>query len=207
MTVGVTIGGHDRQIGNAIMVGVVAELDESKALARVDVEGMRSDWLQWCAASAGPGARTWTAPEVGTQVVVACPHGDVSQGVILGALFQNAHAAPAASKSIHAAEFSDGTRVEYDRDSHTVTVNVGSGHVIVKCATATVEATDKVTLSTPTVHATGDIVADGKISAGDTINAGGDISTLADVKAGPISLKLHKHNEMGDGSPTSPAIP
>lgn len=194
-------GDHDRQIANMVMLGVVAELDEAQARVRVDCDGMRTDWIPWTEYRAGPGVRTWSAPEVGEQVVVAAPYGDPTQGVVIGSVFQESHDAPANVKTKHRTEYADGTVVEYDREANKLTIDVGEGSVVVNCKTATVTASESVTLDTPETHATGNLTVDG------TIDAGGDITTPAEVTAGNIGLKAHKHTEQGDGAPTSASIP
>lgn len=194
-------GEHDRQIANLLMFGVVAELDEAQARVRVDCDGMLTDWIPWTASRAGPGVRTWCAPEVGEQVIVASPYGDPTQGVVIGSVYQEAHDAPANTKAKHRTEYADGSVVEYDRETTTLTVNIGSGTVIVNCATAEVHASESVTLDTPKTHATGDLKVDGKIEAG------ADITTPAEVKAGNIGLKAHKHTAQGATAPTTPAQP
>ncbi|WP_323162860.1 phage baseplate assembly protein V [Stenotrophomonas maltophilia] len=188
-----------RMLANMVLVGVVTELDEAEARVRVDADGMLTDWIPWAERRAGPGVRTWCAPEVGEQVVIACPYGDPGQAVVLGSVFYDKHPAPAAVKSKHRTEYADGSVVEYDRETTTLTVNVGAGKVIVNCAVAEVHATESVTLDTPTTHATGDLKVDGKIEAG------ADITTPAEVKAGDIGLKAHKHTAQGPTAPTTPA--
>lgn len=44
-------------------------------------------------------------------------------------------------------------------------------------------------------------------TASGSFSAQNNITTPADVVAGPISLKGHKHTEQGNGQPTSPSIP
>lgn len=194
-------GEHERLLGMLLMLGKVAELDEATARARVDADGLLTDWIPWMAARAGSGVRTWSAPEVGEQVVIACPYGDPAQGVILGSVYYEAHPAPANVKTTHRTEYADGTVVEYDRAERRLTVDVGEGTVIVNCKTATVTASESVTLDTPNTHATGDLKVDGKIEAGQ------DITTPAEVKAGNIGLKAHKHTAQGATAPTTVAQP
>lgn len=181
-----------------LMLGVIAELDEAAARVRVNADGLLTDWIPWGERRAGPGVRTWSAPEVGEQVVVACPYGDPAQGVVLASVASDTYPPPADAKTVHRTTYADGTVVEYDRESHALTVNVGSGSVSVNCATATVTASDSVTLDTPTTHATGDLKVDGKI------DAGGDITTPAEVTAGEIGLTTHKHPTAAIGSPSAP---
>lgn len=181
-----------------LMLGVVSELDEAQARVRVDCDGMRTDWIPWIERRAGPGLRTWCAPEVGEQVMVASPYGDPSQAVVVGSVYQESHDAPANAKTVERSEYADGTVIEYDRAANRFTIDVGSGSVVVNCATATVTATESVTLDTPRTHATGDLKVDGKI------DADGNITTPAEVTAGNIGLKTHKHPTASPGSPSAP---
>jgi len=187
-------GHHDRQIGNMLAIGVIAELDTTTKRVRVDVDGMKTDWIPWLTQRAGPN-RDWHPPEVGAQVLVASPYGDPAQGVVVGSIYQNDFDAPADVATVDRAVFEDGSVIEYDREAHQLKVDVGDGTVIVNCKLATVTATEKITFDTPEAHFTG------KITAED------DITTTAEVKAGDIGLKSHKHTEEGDGNPTSPSIP
>lgn len=142
-------GEHDRLIGNLVMVGTIAELDEANARVRVNVDGMKTDWVPFTAARAGPGVRDWSAPEVGEQVVIACPYGDPAQAVVLGSVYQDAHGAPANLKTKHRTEYADGTFVEYDREAHQLVtdVNVG-GKIRHRIGGSFIELTDgKITLS------------------------------------------------------------
>jgi phage baseplate assembly protein V len=190
---------HARLLSSVIMLGVIAELDEAAARVRVDADGLRTDWLPWCEHRAGPGARTWAPPEVGEQVVIACPYGDSSQAIVLGSVYQQAYPAPAGSKTVHRATYPDGTVIEYNRESSTLTINAGSGSVIINCATATIAASESVTLDTPNLHATGDVSVHGNV------NIQGDATAQGEVKAGSIGLKSHHHTAQGPTAPTSTA--
>lgn len=190
---------HGRLIANLAMVGVVAELDESSARVRVDADGMLTDWIPWIERRAGPGVRTWSAPEVGEQVFIVCPYGDPCQAVVVGSIYQDVHPAPASAKTVHRTEYADGSVVEYDRAAAALTVNVGAGRVIVNCGAAEVHASDSVTLDTPLTRTTGDLRVDGKI------DAAGDIATPNEVKAGAVGLKSHHHTAQGATAPTTAA--
>ncbi|HGM6730201.1 TPA: phage baseplate assembly protein V [Stenotrophomonas maltophilia] len=192
---------HARLIGNLLMIGVVRELDEAAARVRVDADGMLTDWIPWLERRAGPGVRSWCAPEPGEQVVLACPYGDPGQALVLGSLYQDRFAAPADSRRRQRTQYADGSIVEYDQETTTLSVNVGSGSgkVIVNCASAQVIASESVLLDTPSIKATGDLDVTGAITAGK------DISTPGEIKAGAIGLKAHKHTAQGPTAPTTPA--
>lgn len=194
------VGEHDRMIGNLVMYGVVAEVDASGLRCRVDCDGLRTDWIPWLAARAYEGMRAWAAPEVGEQVVVLSPYGDPSQGIVIGSVFQDAFPPRGNVPEIREFAFGDGTILRYNTNNHLLKIDLSqsSGNVQIICNTATVTASGSVTLETPTTHATGDLKVDGKIEAG------GDITTPAEVMAGNIGLKTHKHPTAGTGSPSAP---
>lgn len=193
------VGDHDRQIANLAMIGVVEELDVAAARVRVSCDGMLTDWIPWSAVRAGPGVRTWSAPEVGEQVIVLSPYGDPAQGVVVGSIYQQDYPAPASVKTTHRTEYADGSFVDFDRVTSTLTVTVGKGKVIVNCATAEVHASDSATIDTPMTKVTGDLEVVGAIKAGK------DIMTPADMKAGDISVKQHHHDAQGATAPTTPS--
>jgi phage baseplate assembly protein V len=64
-------------------------------------------------------------PDVGEQVLCVFLPSGVEQGFAIGALYSRADATPAASQDRHIVQYADGTRTEYDRASHTITITIG----------------------------------------------------------------------------------
>lgn len=113
----------------------------------------------------------------------------------------------------------EGTEIVFNRQDGSITVpNV----VTINCTTATVNASSSVTLDTPKTDITGVLNVTGLITGkgglavsggsgaavsvtGD-MNLKGQIDASNDVTAGGISLMKHKHQEQGDGAPTSPPL-
>lgn len=168
-----------RVISNLVRIGVVEELDEANARVKVRVSGLLTDWLPWGADSAGR-VRKWSPKQEGEQVVLFAPGGDMAQAVVGHSLFQDDHPAPAGSKFQETTTYPDGSTVDFNSKTNTLTVNVaGGGNVVVNCkvatvkaatsvtvetATATVKASTSVTVDTPDAHFTGNIKADGEIA-------------------------------------------
>lgn len=151
----------ERLLANLIRVGVVAALDEANARVTVNTGGLTTDWLPWITARAGA-TRTWSAPRPGEQVLVLSPCGDPAQAVVLPAIYQDDHPAPAASQNVEHVVFPDGSTVDYNSSTNTLTVSVsGSGNVIVNCQQATVNAADHVTLNTPQTTCKGKLTVEG----------------------------------------------
>lgn len=161
----------ERLLANLIRVGVVTALDAANARVQVRVGGLSTDWLPWITARAGA-TRTWSAPRTGEQVLVLSPYGDPAQGVVLPAIYQDDYPAPAASQDVEHVTFPDGSTVAYDSTSHQLTVNVGTGQVVVNCNSATVNAAASVTLDTPTTNCTGNLNVTGVTTTGGLVSTG-----------------------------------
>lgn len=157
---------------NMIRIGTIAQLDAANARVKVNVSGLTTDWLPWIVQRAGA-TRTWSAPRAGEQVVVLAPYGDTSQGVVLPSIYQDDHPAPAASQDKESTVYPDGSTVEYDSASNTLTVTVsGAGNVVVNCKQATVNADTSVTLNTPEANCTGNLTVAGVTTTGGLVSTG-----------------------------------
>lgn len=113
----------------------------------------------------------------------------------------------------------EGTEVVFNRQDGSITV---PNAVTIHCTTATVNASSGITLDTPKTDVTGVLNVAGLITGkgGLAVSGGGgaavtvtgnmklqgQIEASSDVTAGGISLMKHKHQEQGDGAPTSPPL-
>ncbi len=79
----------NRRLANLIRLGVIDRVDHASARVRVKIGDLLTAWLPWATIKAGKDS-AWWAPEKGEQVLVFSPSGDLAQGVVLGAIFQNA---------------------------------------------------------------------------------------------------------------------
>lgn len=192
------LGELDRRLSNILRYGTITALDEANALVTVDIGDNTTASLPWFTSRAG-GDRVWWAPEVGEQVMVLSPSGELAHGCVLPAIYQDTKPANGNSKDVHRVTFGDGTVVEYDRAAHrlnvdtsasngSVVINTGSGNATVNCNQATVQASASVTLDTPTTHCTGVLNVDGLITgAGGMAISGGSGGATATI-SGPVSI-------------------
>jgi phage baseplate assembly protein gpV len=79
-----------RRVNNMLRLGKVAEVDYTKARARVQIGKNTTDFLPWLV----PSTATWFPLKAGEQVMVLSPNGDMGMAVILPALYQSAKPAP-----------------------------------------------------------------------------------------------------------------
>lgn len=168
-----------RLIGNLMRLGTIERVDLAQGTVRVRVGDILTDDLPFAAPRAGA-LRIWAPPSVDEQVVLFCPEGDVAAGVILGALFSDAHPAPAGNATC-LIDFPDGTRISYDPQGHKLSVAIGAG------GTAEISAPGGLTLNA-------DVTLNGKL------DASGKITSADDVVAAGKSLTGHRHPQVQPGS-------
>jgi phage baseplate assembly protein V len=171
---------NGRKIDCIAWLGVIntVDLTQNPPTATVDGDDFTSDWLPMGISRAGPDTE-WDPFEAGEQVLVVCPYGDTSQGVIVCAVNQANFPPPSGVAGVWRKQFQDGTFLQYDRNAHVLTVDAtaSSGTVIVNCQTATtncqtatVNGTESVTLNTPDTHCTGNLQVDGNATINGNTN-------------------------------------
>jgi phage baseplate assembly protein V len=206
-----------RRVANMIRIGVIGELTAGQHSATVIIAGdegepITTDPRPWLTGRAGPDA-DWHAPEPGEQVILLSPNGDMAQGAILPSLYSDAFPAPANSADIWRKQFANGSSIQYDRAAGKLTVDVGSGSVLVVANDATIDANESTCTGNLTVLKNftvmggsalngGAIVQPGE-GDGAAVNVNGSVNATDDVKAGDISLRNHPHGEIKRGDEKS----
>lgn len=108
----------DRRISNLIQLGHIHKVDGTKA--SVKIGEIITDTLPWVVTRAGV---TWWVPEVGEQVVVLAPSGELNQGVILAGLYSQNHPAPSDDPNEQVIQYPDGTKLTYNNHNLTIDAN------------------------------------------------------------------------------------
>ena len=178
-----------RQLGNLIRIGTVADLDLVSGRCRVRTGEVVTDFLPWLAPRAGD-CSEWSVPSVGEQGVVLCPGGDTHGAVFLRGLYSDAMPAPGGGDSLHLVRFPDGAQVRYDHDAHRLQALLPSG------GTAEITADGGVTINGP-LTVNGDTTHNGDVDVTGTVTAD------TDVLGGGKSLKNHKHTGIQPGGGVS----
>ena len=124
-----------RRVDNLLRLGVVAAVDLDRARVRVRYAGSDdapalTGWVPWMTPRAGD-ARTWWAPSVGEQVVLASPSGELAAAVVLGSLFQIEHPPPSNEAHVRRTVYADGAVVEYDAEAHALRATLPAGGTVV----------------------------------------------------------------------------
>lgn len=145
------------ELSNLIRTGHVTALQASPPRVRVRTGEIETDWLRWGERRAGVSAKTWSPPSVGEQVVLLCPEGDIRQAIAVCSLNSQANPAPADGANIERTVYGDGSVIDFDSATSTLTVNVGQGRVVVNCDAASITAASAVDLDTPQVRCTGKV--------------------------------------------------
>lgn len=121
------LGELERRFANMVRPGRVLEADYAKARVKVALGKNETAWIPWLTGRAGAD-RTWHAPEVGEQVLVMAPSGELAAGFVMpGAVYQQDYPANGDSAEISRTTFKDGTVYEYDRENHARLIKLPEG--------------------------------------------------------------------------------
>jgi phage baseplate assembly protein V len=188
------LGELDRRLANIVRVGTIKALNPTTARVQVDLGDLTTDWLPWGTGRAG-GDRSWSAPEVGEQVVLFAPSGELAAAIVMGSIPQDAHPAPASSADHTRYQWQDGAFIEYDRAGHSYTLDIPSGGTIMLHVGQTVLKLEdgKATLTTPEFDVvapqstfTGNVLVQGALAyQGGLTGSGG---SAAATITGPVSI-------------------
>lgn len=198
---------HDlaRQLRNLIRTGIVADVDTTRALCRVETGGITTDWLHWLTSRAGR-SRTWWAPSVGEQVLVLAIGGELDTAFVLPGIYSDDNPAPSASADALHVSFPDGAVIEYEPETGALTVSgiktasvTASESVVVTVPLVTVKASQKITLDTPEVVCTNKLttatleVKKGGRMSGNIEHGGGTFTSNG------VQVDNHKHGGVERG--------
>lgn len=188
-----------------LQFGIVSAVDEAAHNLRVRLpalENMETDWLPMITPAAG-GNRFYSLPDEGEQVVCLLDaRGE--NGVVLGATYNTADKAPAASKDVWMRRFKNGTVIQHDRKTGNIDIQTQG--------TVTVNAPDTIITGNTTVMGLltyqGGMSGSGGAGAAAVIDgaiqATGVISSDSDVTANGISLIGHTHTGDSGGDTSVP---
>lgn len=173
------------RMGELIRIAKVKSVDLTAGTCVVAAGDVETADVRWLERRAGK-TRTWSPPSVGEQLLLFCPEGDIEGAVVLGAITQSAFPLPGNSAR-ELVQFEDGSIVAFDPESSTLDVTLANGATLnVVTGSASITAPDGVSID-------GDVSIDGKVTVT------GDVLSDGDVKAGSISLKMHKHGGVTAG--------
>ena len=174
----------NRRLENIVRFGTVKTINPSKPIPRVIVNlgDIETPEIRCLNIRSGDDT-TWDMPSENEECVVISPCGDIGPtSFVLYGFYNDDHPAPSDDLNQKIRMFADGCVIAYDISSHHLSAVLPSG------GTAQIVA---------------DVEVIGKLHVTKGITAGENISTPADVKAGSISLKTHKHSGVQGGSSTS----
>lgn len=189
-----TVSDLRRRLSRIINIGVVSA--RQGALASVDVDGYVTDLLPIIQLRAGD-TRSNLFPDPGEEVIVLAPSGELNQGIILGSL--NNIDNPAVSTDTHRTEYPDGSFVEFDPSSGSMSVsaqgdvdldavgnltaNIDGNVAVVAGGTCDLVSTGDASITAPTITLNGNAVINGTLTVSGVANFSALLNALASIAA------------------------
>ena len=158
MDIAYRVGELERKLNNMLILGTITAVDLEQHQVQVISGELTTPWLPWLTQRASSDVSYW-APSLDEQVLVLCPQGEPSLGVVLPALYQNQYPAPSHEDVACGVLFSDGALMNYQKEDHRLTLHLPDE--------------GKIHLHAPDgIFITGNLVVEGHISASQSINDG-----------------------------------
>ena len=143
----------NRRVAGMVTVGTVSQVDPKLARYRVKAGALESDWIPMSQRRSG-NTKTYESLDIGEQVVIAAPSGDLSQGVIIGSIPTEEREIGEDAKE-HRTKFADGAIVEYYDKAHAYNIAIpAGGKLVISVGSTKLEmSSDGVKLYTPDFEA------------------------------------------------------
>jgi phage baseplate assembly protein V len=127
----ITTSDLTRRIENVVGLGTISQVDHASFRVRVDINGRETGWLP-VPGQIGANFRQWRPLREGTQVLLACPSGDVANAIIVQILYSNSLPPPSTDGKTDLVQWDDGTLVTYDANTKTM-VLFSAGDLTIQC--------------------------------------------------------------------------
>ncbi|CAI3119896.1 phage baseplate assembly protein V [Acinetobacter pittii] len=201
----------NRRLENLIRFGTIKTVNPSKPipLVTVDLDDIVTPEIRFFNARSGDDS-TWDPPSLGEEVMVISPCGEIGPtSVVFYGLYNNEHPAPSDDLNQKIRVFADGCVIAYDVAAHQLSAILPSGGKAIVTADGGITVNGDTTINgnlqiNGSTAMTGNNTVGGSQLVQGSSHSMGAFSTEADVKAGSISLKEHKHPGDSGGTTGGP---
>lgn len=187
-----------RRIDNLLRIGTVAEVKGDSC--RVKTGELLTQFRPFFTRRAGTAKTSWR-PTVGEQVMLLSLSGDLTNAYILPALYSDENPEPDDNANRDRTVYPDGAVIEYDPDTSALTVK--------GIKTATVQASELVTIDCPNSVFTGNLQVKKKLTVDQgakvtgAIDHTGKLTNNGGASIDGINFGTHKHGGVQGGLGTS----
>lgn len=201
----------NRRLENLIRFGTIKTVNPSKPipLVTVELDDIVTPEIRFFNARSGNDS-TWDPPSENEEVMVISPCGEIGPtSVVFYGLYNNEHPAPSDDLNKKIRVFADGCIIAYDIAAHHLSAILPSGGKAILTADGGITINGDTTINgnlqiNGSTAMTGNNAVGGSQLVQGSSHSTGAFSTEADVKAGSISLKEHKHPGDSGGTTGGP---
>lgn len=179
-------------LNQLIKIGEVSSVDPARGTARVtfdDDDSLVSYDLQVLQRNTYDN-KDYAMPDVNEDVVCLFLPCGSEDGFILGSVYSGEITPPESDGDVRTVVFSDGTKISYNRKSHTLSAEIGKTSIVADQQNVNVNTDGTATVKASTINLTGNVSITGNV------NITGGITATADIIAmGKTSLSAHTHTD------------
>lgn len=208
-----TVSDMRRILANLAQVGTVTEIRQSHTLqARVKIHDLETDFLPVIARRAHNDNDQWPL-DVGEQVLVLAPMGDMDLAIIVGSVpygtVKDSGDVEGYKEKKHTVSYEDGAVFEYDKKTHAARLSLPEGSTLKIEVAGAIEGTSKTLNFTVKDQTTVTHENEMKLkNKGITMNVEGtaNIMVTGDAKITAKTIKLNSEGTPGDGVVTQKCV-
>lgn len=200
-------------LNSLIKIGEVSSVNYAKGTARVvfdDDDSIVSYDLQVLQKNTIAN-KDYAMPDIGEDVICLFLPSGPEDGFILGSVYAGEITPPESSSAKRTVVFADDTKISYDRETHTLSINIGETTILADSKNVNVVAPEninakagkKITGEAPTIDLIGNLNIKGNVNISGSMSVEQNIQA-ADVKTATVaSVNAHTHTSADPGKPTS----
>lgn len=138
---------NERRMNNMVNRGIVTAVDYSRAVCRVQIDSLETDWLPFGAVRMSK-VKVWNPPHVGEQVYLISETGELETALVLGSFAYDSQPNPTTDENLVAIYCDDGAIFSYSHATHNLLIDlpndskthIRSDVVAVDCHHANIDA-------------------------------------------------------------------
>ena len=194
-----------RRLENLIRLGRIKSVTPVKPFhtVTVDLGDIVTDELRLFNLRAGADL-SHDLPSINEECIVFSPTGELALGIVLVGLNNESFPTPSLNPNIKLRVYEDGAMISYDTANHSLQAILPNGGTAILTATGGITINGDTTINgnlqvNGSTAMTGNNTVGGSQLVQGSSHSTGNFSTEADVNAGSISLKNHKHSGVQSG--------
>lgn len=165
-----------RRLANLITFGSISQVNYQNAKARVKIGEIETTWLPWVMRDGND--KNWHGIDVGEQIIILAPSGDLNQGIILPSICKSQICQDG---DLYIMKFEDGSVINFNRKTGNLMAEV-TGDATIKVQKSLIAESGKAAkVKAPEITLDGEVTITGSLLIQKNLTTSGTVSLSGGV--------------------------